>query len=84
VARIELLDEVQVRAEQPAFQARPAREPLLLLEFHGTEAGVKGRRSASARSRPSSAAGPFDWATKAEERTRLWQARHDAYWAARS
>ena len=54
---------------------------MLLVEFHGTEAASPNRRGASARSPPDYGGGPFVWATRPEERTRLWQARHDAYWA---
>ena len=83
VARIELLDALQVRACNLYSKLALPETPMLFLEFHGTEAGVAEQSQRSARSRRDLGGGPFDWATKAEDRTRLWQARHDAYWAQR-
>jgi D-lactate dehydrogenase (cytochrome) len=81
VARIELLDEVQVRAVNIYSKLGLPESPLLLVEFHGTEAGVKEQAERFGEIAADYGGGPFDWATKAEDRTRLWQARHDAYWA---
>jgi D-lactate dehydrogenase (cytochrome) len=83
MARIELLDEVQVKAVNAHAKLTLPESPLLLLEFHGTEAGVKEQAERFGEIAAEFEGGPFDWATKAEDRTRLWQARHDAYWAAR-
>ena len=82
VARIELLDAVQVRAVNAYSKLDLPETPMLLLEFHGTEAGVKEQSERFGDIAAEFAGGPFTWATKPEERTRLWQARHDAYWAA--
>lgn len=83
VARIELLDEVQMEAcirfsKLEGFT--PA--PTLFLEFHGSERAVAEQAEmvgAIAREQGGSA---FRWALRPEERNRLWQARHDAYYAA--
>lgn len=83
VARIELLDEVQVRAVNLHSKLTLPETPLLLLEFHGTESGVQEQAERFGEIAVEFEGGPFEWATKPEERTRLWQARHDAYWAAR-
>ncbi|MET0746191.1 MAG: FAD-linked oxidase C-terminal domain-containing protein [Microvirga sp.] len=83
MARIELLDEVQVRAVNAHAKLTLPESPLLLVEFHGTEAGVKEQAERFGEIAAEFGGGPFEWATKAEDRTRLWQARHDAYWAAR-
>jgi D-lactate dehydrogenase (cytochrome) len=83
VARIELLDEVQVRAVNRHSKLTLPESPLLLVEFHGTEAGVQEQSERFGEFAAEYEGGPFEWATKAEERSRLWQARHDAYWAAR-
>jgi D-lactate dehydrogenase (cytochrome) len=83
VARIELLDELFVRAVNLHSRLTLPDKPLLLLEFHGTEAGVKEQAERFGEIAAEYEGGPFEWATKAEDRTRLWQARHDAYWAAR-
>ena len=83
VARIELLDEVQVRAVNLHSKLALPESPLLLLEFHGSEAGVREQAERFGEIAADAGGGPFDWATRPEERTRLWQARHDAYWAAR-
>ncbi len=83
VARIELLDEVQVRAVNLHSKLALPESPLLLLEFHGSEAGVREQAERFGDIAADAGGGPFDWATRPEERTRLWQARHDAYWAAR-
>jgi D-lactate dehydrogenase (cytochrome) len=57
--------------------------PVLFVEFHGTDASVAEQSQRFGEIAQELGGGPFDWATRAEDRTRLWQARHDAYWAAR-
>ena len=83
VARIELLDALQVRACNTYSKLGLPETPVLFLEFHGTEAGVAEQSQRFGDIAQEFGGGPFDWATKAEDRSRLWQARHDAYWAAR-
>jgi D-lactate dehydrogenase (cytochrome) len=83
VARIELLDEVQVRACNAYSKLTLPETPMLLVEFHGTDAGVAEQSERFGEIAAELGGGPFEWATKAEDRTRLWQARHDGYWAAR-
>ena len=83
VARIELLDELQVRAVNAHSKLTLPESPLLLLEFHGSTAGVQEQAERFGEIAAEFSGGPFEWATKAEDRSRLWQARHDAYWAAR-
>jgi D-lactate dehydrogenase (cytochrome) len=82
VARMELLDEVQIDA-CVAYSKLEGLEslPTLFFEFHGTPAAV-----AEQAQQAEEIAGGFDgrgfrWATEAAERNKLWQARHDAYWA---
>jgi len=82
VARIELLDELQVKACNAYSKLSLPETPLLLLEFHGTEAGVAEQSQRFGEIAADLGGGPFEWTTKPEERTRLWQARHDGYWAA--
>ncbi|WP_439573263.1 FAD-binding oxidoreductase [Phreatobacter sp.] len=82
LARIELLDEVQVRAVNAYSKLTLPESPLLLVEFHGTEAGVAEQVERFRAISDDCGGGDFQWAARAEDRTRLWQARHDAYWAA--
>ena len=84
VARIELLDDVQVKACNAYSKLSLPESPLLLLEFHGTEAGVAEQSQRFGEIAADLGGGPFEWTVKAEDRTRLWQARHDGYWAAKS
>jgi D-lactate dehydrogenase (cytochrome) len=83
VARIELLDELQVKACNAYSKLTLPEQPMLFLEFHGTKASVAEQSEQFGEIAREHGGGPFDWATKPEDRTRLWQARHDAYWAAR-
>jgi D-lactate dehydrogenase (cytochrome) len=83
VARIELLDALQVRACNLYSKLGLPETPMLFLEFHGTDAGVAEQSQRFGEIAREFGGGPFDWATKAEDRSRLWQARHDAYWAQR-
>lgn len=83
VARIELVDALQIRACNAYSKLDLAETPMLFVEFHGSEAGVAEQSARFGELAREFGGGPFDWATKAEDRTRLWQARHDAYWAAR-
>jgi D-lactate dehydrogenase (cytochrome) len=82
IARIELLDALQVKACNAYSQLTLPETPMLFVEFHGSEAGVAEQSQRFGEIARELGGGPFDWATKAEDRTRLWQARHDAYWAA--
>ncbi len=81
IARIELLDEVQVRAVNVYSKLTLPETPLLLFEFHGTDAGVTEQAQRFGEIAADNEGSGFEWTTKAEERTRLWQARHDVYWA---
>ena len=82
VARIELLDAMQVRACNLYSKLTLPETPMLFVEFHGTHASVKEQSERFGEIAAEHGGGPFDWATKGEDRTRLWQARHDAFWAA--
>ncbi|UWR79566.1 FAD-binding protein [Phaeobacter inhibens] len=81
VSRIELLDEMSVRAANAYSGLDLPEMPLLLLEFHGSEAGVVEQADTFAQI--AEEFGGFDIAatSTAEERSKLWQARHDMYWA---
>jgi D-lactate dehydrogenase (cytochrome) len=84
VARIELLDALQVKACNAYSKLNLPEVPMLFVEFHGSPAGVAEQAQRFGEIAQSFDGGPFDWATQAEDRTRLWQARHDAYWAGRA
>jgi D-lactate dehydrogenase (cytochrome) len=83
VARIELLDALQVKACNFYSNLTLPETPMLFLEFHGTAVSVAEQSERFGEIAAELGGGPFDWATRAEDRSRLWQARHDAYWAAR-
>ncbi len=83
VARMELLDDVQMQAcidysKLEGFRATHT----LFFEFHGTEAGVSEQADIVQMLASENNGGGFQWTAKAEERSKLWQARHDAYYAA--
>ncbi|MBD8890547.1 FAD-binding oxidoreductase [Roseibium litorale] len=81
VARIELLDEMQVKACNSYSKLSLEETPTLFLEFHGTEAGVKEQAELFEAIAGDCGGGTFQWTAQAEERTQLWTARHDAYWS---
>jgi D-lactate dehydrogenase (cytochrome) len=81
VARIELLDALQVRACNTYSKLDLPETPMLFVEFHGTSASVAEQSESFGQIAAEFGGGPFAWATRPEERTRLWQARHDVYWA---
>ena len=82
VARMELADETQVRAINLYSKLALRESPTLFLEFHGSPAGVEEQAQRFGEIAEDQGGGPFEWATRAEDRSRLWQARHDAYWSA--
>jgi D-lactate dehydrogenase (cytochrome) len=56
----------------------------LMLEFHGTEASAKEQAEMVQALAAENGGGDFAWTGQAEERTKMWQARHDAAWAAKA
>ena len=83
IARIELLDDVQMGAviAYSKLDGLSARTTLLL-EFHGSPAAVAEQATGAEEITAGFGASGFQWATDSAERNRLWKARHDAYWAA--
>ncbi len=82
VARIELLDEVQMAASIAYSKLDGlAAAPTLFFEFHGSPAGVAEQAQLAEEIAAECGGQGFQWATTAEDRCRLWRARHDAYWA---
>jgi D-lactate dehydrogenase (cytochrome) len=83
VARIELLDDVQMDAcirhsKLEGFEAKPT----LFFEFHGSPAGVREQSAAMQAISDEFGGSAYQWATQSEDRSRLWKARHAAYYAA--
>ena len=82
VARIELLDEAQIDAINKYSKLNHAVAPTLFFEFHGSAAGVAEQVTNVEAIAGEHGGDDFRWATTPEARSKLWQARHDAYYAA--
>jgi D-lactate dehydrogenase (cytochrome) len=81
LARVEFVDENGVRALNRHDKLTLPEKPLLLFEFHGSEQGVKEQAELVQQIADEHGAIGFEWATRPEDRSRLWQARHNAYFA---
>jgi D-lactate dehydrogenase (cytochrome) len=82
IARIEILDPLSIRACNAYSKLTLAEVPTLFVEFHGTESSVTEQAARFAAIATEHGAGAAEWASKAEDRTKLWEARHNAYYAA--
>jgi len=81
IARCELLDVHAVRAVNRHDKLTLPEAPMLLMEFHGSEAGVAEQAGTVQEIAAELGGSGFEWATTPEARTRLWTARHHAYFA---
>ncbi|MCX7815472.1 MAG: FAD-binding protein [Tepidimonas ignava] len=82
IARCELLDARTVRAVNAHSKLGLREAPMLLMEFHGSPASVREQAETVQALAHEHGGQDFEWATTPEERTRLWTARHNAYFAA--
>ncbi|HVZ42551.1 MAG TPA: FAD-linked oxidase C-terminal domain-containing protein [Ramlibacter sp.] len=82
IARVELIDANTVRMVNAHSKLGLREEPMLLMEFHGSPEGVKEQARTVQEIAAEHGGQAFEWATTPEERTRLWTARHNAYFAA--
>ncbi|HLV29319.1 MAG TPA: FAD-linked oxidase C-terminal domain-containing protein [Burkholderiaceae bacterium] len=81
VARVEFMDTMAVRATNAYSKLELKESPLLLFEFHGSPAGVREQAEAVQEIAASNGGEDFAWAERPEDRSRLWTARHNAYFA---
>jgi D-lactate dehydrogenase (cytochrome) len=81
IARVEFLDEQGVKCINAHDKLNLPEKPLLLFEFHGSEHGVQEQAQLVQEIAAEHNASGFEWATRPEDRSRLWQARHNAYFA---
>lgn len=81
VARVEFVDALAIRAINRHSNFTLPESPTLFFEFHGTEASVKEQAETVQQIVADHAGSGFAWATRPEERSRLWNARHNAYFA---
>jgi D-lactate dehydrogenase (cytochrome) len=79
-----LLDEVQIRVSNVHSKTTMAEEPTLFVEFIGTDASVAEQAERFGEIVADNGGSPFEWATRLEDRNRLWQVRHEAFWGQRS
>ncbi len=84
LARIELLDRLQIEAVNTYSKLGLEPAPTLFVEFHGTAAGLDPQVEMFRDIAMENGARSFETATDEDERRRLWKARHDAYWATKS
>ncbi|MDO8278332.1 MAG: FAD-linked oxidase C-terminal domain-containing protein, partial [Burkholderiaceae bacterium] len=82
IARVELIDANTVRMVNAHSKLGLREEPMLLMEFHGSPTGVKEQAEQVQDIASEHGGNAFEWASTPEERTRLWTARHNAYFAA--
>ena len=82
IARCEFVDEVMVRALNAYSKTTLPEAPTLFFEFHGSEASAREQAETVQEVARSYGGKDFQWATQPEDRTRLWNARHNAYFAA--
>ncbi len=82
IARVELLDCNTVRMVNAYAKLGLREEPMLLMEFHGSPSGVKEQVELVQEIASEHGGKAFEWASTPEERTRLWTARHNVYFAA--
>jgi D-lactate dehydrogenase (cytochrome) len=81
IARIELVDALGITAINRHSKTTLREAPTLFFEFHGSPAGVEEQARTVQEIAADHGGQDFDWATRPEDRSRLWQARHDAYYA---
>jgi D-lactate dehydrogenase (cytochrome) len=82
IARCELLDANAIRGVNRHSHLSLREAPMLLMEFHGSDAGVAEQAATVQEIAREHGGADFEWARTPEERTRLWKARHEAYFAA--
>ncbi|HSV84723.1 MAG TPA: FAD-linked oxidase C-terminal domain-containing protein [Ramlibacter sp.] len=82
IARVELIDAHTVRMVNAHSKLALREEPMLLMEFHGSPAGVQEQAETVQEIAAEHGGKSFEWAVTPEDRTRLWTARHNAYFAA--
>lgn len=82
IARIELLDEVQMAAVNSYSKLDHPEQPTLFLEFNGTEGSVREQTEQVREISHENGGGEFQWSIQQKEREKLWQARHNAAYAA--
>jgi D-lactate dehydrogenase (cytochrome) len=82
IARCEFLDAVAIRAINAHSKTTLREAPTLFFEFHGSEASAREQAELVQQVSSSHGGQEFEWATRPEDRTRLWNARHNAYFAA--
>ena len=82
IARVELIDQNSVRMVNAYSKLQLREEPMLLMEFHGSPAGVQEQAETVQSIATEHGGQAFEWVSTPEERTRLWTARHHAYFAA--
>ena len=81
VARSEFLCDATIRAINAHSHTTLREAPTLFFEFHGTEAGVKEQAELVQQVARDNGGQDFEWASRPEDRTKMWNARHNAYFA---
>lgn len=81
IARVELVDEVAITAINQYDKLNLQERPTLFFEFHGSDSGVKEQAEHAQQICQEHQGEDFQWAIHPEDRTKLWQARHNAYFA---
>ncbi|MEO1543000.1 MAG: FAD-linked oxidase C-terminal domain-containing protein [Pseudomonadota bacterium] len=84
LARIELLDPLQLKAVNAHSKLSLEEVPTLFVEVHGTPDAAREQITYFSQIAKDHGARTFDWAEDEQERNRLWKARHDAFWAVKS